>query len=234
MILKVKNIYAQYKVLLGRRDFIASLISSFLLLGLSIWISLCAGAYVSNYSGHIVPDLILDHIPVVDVGFIFFQGAFIFVLILSAILLCIPRAIPFAILTTGLFFIIRSIFMVMTHLSAPLITYYNYIDYEHHAKEIVFTLSSGNDLFFSGHAGFPFLLGLIFWKYKHIRYFFIAASIISSVAVLFGHLHYSIDVFSAFFITYGVFQISKHIFRKEFLFFTSKIIPTSSTPGTHN
>jgi membrane-associated phospholipid phosphatase len=44
---------------------------------------------------------------------------------------------------------------------------------------------------------------------------------VGSVAEIFGHLHYSIDVFSAFFIAYGVFEIAKKIFKKEYLLLTN-------------
>jgi membrane-associated phospholipid phosphatase len=86
-------------------------------------------------------------------------------------------------------------------------------------SQALFTLSSGNDLFFSGHAGYPFLLALIFWQYKRFRYLFLFCSIGGAVAVIFGHLHYSIDVFSAYFITFGVFEMAKRFFRKEFGYF---------------
>jgi membrane-associated phospholipid phosphatase len=40
--------------------------------------------------------------------------------------------------------------------------------------------------------------------------------LIGSVAVIVGHLHYSIDVFSAYFIAFGIFEIAKKIFKKEY------------------
>ena len=73
-----------------------------------------------------------------------------------------------------------------------------------------------NDLFFSGHVGLPFLVALIFWRYTYLRYYFLLFALIASVTVLLGHLHYSIDVFSAFFITYGIFEIAKRFFKKEY------------------
>jgi len=42
------------------------------------------------------------------------------------------------------------------------------------------------------------------------------------VAVLLGHIHYSIDVFSALFITYGIFVIAKKVFARDYLLFTAK------------
>ncbi|MEI6345839.1 MAG: phosphatase PAP2-related protein [bacterium] len=174
--------------------------------------------YTSDHLGSVVPDIILDNVPVMRVGLIFFQGAFAFFLVLVGVLLWEPKYIPFTLETSSVFFLTRSVFMIMTHLSAPAVEYYTYTSRDHHVSTVLFTLSSGNDLFFSGHAGFPFLVALIFWKQKPLRYFFLVCSLIGSVAVLLGHLHYSIDVFSAFFIAYGVFEISKRIFKREHVF----------------
>lgn len=76
--------------------------------------------------------------------------------------------------------------------------------------------TSSNDLFFSGHTGLPFLFALIFWKYKIPRYVFTVSSGIAGVAVLLSHVHYTIDVLGAYFITYTIYVISKKIFKKEY------------------
>jgi membrane-associated phospholipid phosphatase len=80
-------------------------------------------------------------------------------------------------------------------------------------------VSSGADLFFSGHTGLPFLMSLLFWENKKLRYIFLFCSVAAAVAVILGHLHYTIDVFSAFFITYGVFHISQRIFKRDYSLF---------------
>lgn len=183
-------------------------------LAFSVVMTYVASEYVDGYiGGEIVPDLLLDHIPIYNVGYMFFQGSFFFIISLLCIGLFLPEATPFTLASTALFFGIRAIFMTLTHLSAPNIEYYNYISYRHDIPEIIFSMNSGNDLFFSGHAGFPFLLALIFWNYKLIRYYLLLCSAIASVVVIIGHLHYSIDVFSAFFIAYGIFEMSKVFFK---------------------
>lgn len=189
---------------------------SLVLFLLSLLFTYMATTFTKTYTGYVVPDILLDNLPVLEVGFIFFQGAALFVLIVCGIGVYQPKYIPFALESTALFFFVRSLFMVMTHLTAPNVEYYNYIHSEHHIKEILFTISSGNDLFFSGHAGYPFLYALIFWHMPKLRYFFLICSAIGASAVILGHLHYSIDVFSAFFITFGVFEISKKFFAKEY------------------
>ena len=76
---------------------------------------------------------------------------------------------------------------------------------------IVSALSFRQDYFFSGHVAFPFLCFLLF-KESRIRWFFLASSIVMGVVVLLGHLHYSIDVFAAFFITYASYRIGGLVF----------------------
>jgi hypothetical protein len=192
------------------------LLLSIFLLFFSIGITYFASSYTDTYTGHVVPDLLLDHIPVVNVGYVFFQGSLVVIAVLVGVLLLTPKFIPFVLESSSIFFLVRSFFMVMTHLSAPSVEYYSYIEREHHISQTLFTISSGNDLFFSGHAGYPILLMLIFWINHYLRYFFFACSIIGSVAVIIGHLHYSIDVFSAYFIAYGIFELSRRIFRSEY------------------
>lgn len=188
---------------------------SFGLFLLSLVFTFIATRFVRSYTGYVVPDILLDNLPVVNVSFLFFQGSVIFSVVLVLILLYEPKYIPFTLESTGLFFFIRSLFMMMTHLSAPNVEYYNYIEREHHITQVLFTISSGNDLFFSGHTGYPFLLALIFWRVKKLRWFFLLCSAIGAMIVILGHLHYSIDVFSAFFIAFGIFEMSKVFFREE-------------------
>lgn len=189
-------------------------------LAVGILLTYYAVDYTATYSnGNIVPDLLLDLIPRQDVGLIFFQGSFIFVLSLLGLAVLIPESIPFGLATTALFFLVRAGFLTLTHLSAPYIDSYSYINYDNQIPKIIFSMTSGNDMFFSGHTGFPFVLALIFWNYKYLRYYLLLCSFIAGIAVIAGHLHYSIDVFSAFFISYGIFVISKRFFKKELAFF---------------
>lgn len=212
----MEGFFKRHIVLWTNKKVLAHFALSFALFVLSLFFTYIATTLTRTYTGYVVPDILLDNLPVLNVGLIFFQGAALFVLLICAIGIYQPKYIPFALESTALFFFIRSLFMVMTHLTAPNVEYYNYIHSEHHVKEILFTISSGNDLFFSGHAGYPFLYALIFWHVPKMRYFFLLCSAIGATAVILGHLHYSIDVFSAFFITFGVFAIAKKFFPQEY------------------
>ena len=169
-----------------------------------------ANSYIAAHASNYVTDIFLDNLPVVDVHLIFSEGAVLFVLILAAVLFYEPKYIPFVLKSLAIFVLIRSFFMVLTHLAPPVDEIY--ID----PADFIARLSSGNDLFFSGHTGLPFLLAFIFWEQKRWRYFFFACSAIGGVAVILGHLHYSIDVFSALFISFGIFHLCKNIFPRDF------------------
>ena len=65
-------------------------------------------------------------------------------------------------------------------------------------------------------------MALIFWHEKRARYFFLASSVYFGAIVLLGHLHYSIDVASAFFITYGIFHVAVWLFPKDYAVFLAE------------
>jgi hypothetical protein len=169
-----------------------------------------ANFYAMSHSSNSVADILLDNLPVVDVHIIFSEGAILFLLLLASILVWEPKYIPFTLKSVAIFFLVRSLSIVLTHVAPyPTEIHIDPTDY-------IARLSSGYDLFFSAHTGLPFLTAFIFWRKKWLRYFFFACSAVGGAAVLLGHLHYSIDVFSALFISYGIFNICKHLFPKDY------------------
>ncbi len=197
---------------LSDREFLFSLAVGLFLLIASLVLNYYAGNYATREASNSVTDLILDNLPVMNVDFIFIEGAVILWIFSFLVAIREPKSIPFALKSIALFIFIRSIFISMTHLGP-------FPDQIFIAPNKVF--SFGADLFFSGHTGFPFLFALIFWENKWLRNIFIAASIFFGASVLLGHLHYSIDVFSAFFITFGIFHLAKYFFKKDYDIFKS-------------
>jgi len=183
---------------------------------ISLVINYLAGSYATAHVSNPVNDLILDNLPTVDVDGIFIYGIVAFFLFVIGLLSFRPRRIPFVLKSFSLFLVVRSFFIILTHLApsvhqAPLDS----------TSFIVNTFTFTGDLFFSGHTGLPFLMALVFWDEKVLRWIFLITAFLFGIVVLLGHFHYSIDVFAAFFITFGIYKISERLFTKDFHLFNS-------------
>jgi hypothetical protein len=167
-----------------------------------------AGIYADRVGFSSVTDLILDHLPSLDLAYLLVYGYIMVILVLFLYPLFFKvRTFHVVVVQASLLIIVRSIFMTFTHLKEPaeaVITdvprLYSLFNYQ-------------NDLFFSGHTAIPFLGFLLFRKDK-IRTFFLLSTIVMAATVLLMHVHYSIDVFSAFFITYGIYKIGQRLVAK--------------------
>lgn len=171
--------------------------------------------FATDRASNSVTDIVLSNIPIYHVDGFFVYGMFL--LIAFIVLLCLlhPKRAPFALYALTLFVLIRCVFVSLTHLApfAP-----------HIASDFGPAISRaffGADLFFSGHTGAPFLMALMYWREKRLRYIFLLWSGFFAVIVLLGHFHYSIDVLSAFFITYGIFHLAEWVFPKSRALFLS-------------
>lgn len=206
----MQKIFSDYKIHLKEKRFIISLFVSFMMLFVSLVVNFYAGMYATNKASNSVTDIILSNIRTFDVDGMFVYGGFVLFLVIIFFSLSNPKKIPFTIKTISLFIIIRSVFISLTHIgpfpTQALVPSENIISY----------VSFTGDLFFSGHTGLPFLMALLYWENKWIRYLFLCGSAFFAAVVLLGHLHYSIDVLSAFFITYSIFHISETFFTKDF------------------
>lgn len=180
-----------------------------------------AGKYSAKSATNIVGDLFLDNLPTIDFTRIIVDGAFWLTIIAILLFIVKPKHILFALKVISLFIIIRSFFVTLTHLGI----YPNQIVLGDSAMDKLYLLLNMQDgFFFSGHTGMPFLLGLIFWYEKPWRYFFFTVSLMFAIVVLFAHVHYSIDVFAAPFITYGIFKFAElELFRKDYAIMVENI-----------
>jgi hypothetical protein len=181
---------------------------SLIFLVLAIILDYAAGIYVSKIPTVPAPDLILDHLPTLDLDFIFiYGGALMVVLFFAYPLFFKTRELHKVIGQFSLLVMVRAMFTCLTHLQVPVnalaLNVPRYIPF----------VGFQNDLFFSGHVAIPFL-GFLLFKENKIKYSFLAISVIMGIVVLLMHVHYTIDVFSAFFITYGSFKAGEWFFNK--------------------
>jgi membrane-associated phospholipid phosphatase len=196
-------------------SYVRFLVSGIFLLAIALFFNYRATQFAATHAGPPVEDIILDHIPVVNMEFMIVEGA---LLLVAAVLFFIaqkPQRAPFLLKATALFVIIRAFFLILTHLGPYSLQSHLSIDSWVNYLGIGFPAA----LFFSGHTGMPFLMALIFWNHLRTRIFFLVSSGVMGCAVLLAHVHYSIDVFAAFFITYTIFILSTRIFRPDFELF---------------
>jgi hypothetical protein len=206
-----------YKKYFSDWNFIKSFFSSIVILLGSLVINFYAGTYATEKASNPVTDIVLSNTPVYNL-----DGFFVFgpvVLAAFVIMLCIikPQKLPFIFKSIALFILIRSVFISITHIG-PFPDQMVVVK----GASIINDFTFGGDLFFSAHTGIPFLLALIFYKDKILRDLFIATAVLFGVVVLLSHRHYSIDVLSAFFITYAIYNIAIRFFKKEFILFNEK------------
>ncbi len=136
-------------------------------LALSLVANYLAGTYATANASNPVNDLILDNIPTFDVDGIFIYGIVLFFVFVGVLMFFFPRRIPFVLKGLSLFIVVRSHFVILTHIGPSLRQ--TPLDIQ---NPIVDKITFTGDLFFSGHTGLPFLMALIFWKDKAFRWLF--------------------------------------------------------------
>jgi membrane-associated phospholipid phosphatase len=179
-------------------------------------------AYSTRATYVYVGDLLLDNLPIINLNPIIVEGA-LWTIFLSVILVLYnPRKILFTLKAVGLFIIIRAFFISLTHVGiypGQINPGPGFFD----ALYSYFNLQTG--YFFSGHTALPFLMALIFWENRLWRYIYLALSVIFGASVLLAHVHYSIDVFAAPFMSYGIFEISRKLFPEDYKLLVPKAAP---------
>ena len=213
----MKKIILRHRYFWDQKIFRRSFIFGVFLLAVSLLFNHVTSIYVDHRAGPYVQDLLLDNLPVVNINWIINEGVLIYAAFMIFFIIIKPERITFVLKSLAIFIFIRAFFTTLTHLGpAPSQTYLD-------PDDLLIKLNAGRDMFFSGHTGLPFLMALIFWnENKLVRDVSLAASVIFGSSVLLGHLHYSIDVFAAFFISYTIYHIAQKFFAKDFILFNKK------------
>ncbi len=205
------------------------------LISLLIGCLVFAASFVVNYyfslyhdSNNYAPvgDLILDQIPTYNLHILFTWGFYSIIGIAFAYPFFVRQELmPFTLKTFGILMLVRSCFIVLTHVGPPVGFFYEYhpsadtmASVINPFRELIFR----NDLFFSGHTAVPFLAFLLF-KDSKLKWFMLFSAFLMGSTVLLMHVHYSIDVFAAFFITHGIYALSDKVFNNLNLKFAMKI-----------
>ncbi len=214
-----------YKTYFHDKKFVWSVVVTLVFLVVSLLANFYAGVYATESASASVTDIILSNTRAYDLDGLFVYGTFLLIFFVFFVSLKKPERIPFVGKSASLFWIIRSAFVSMTHLGpfpSQIVIH----------SDILSKFSFAGDLFFSGHTGMPFLMALIFWNNKTIRNIFLCFSFGFAVTVLLAHMHYTIDVLSAFFITYTIFHICELLFEKDRRLFYTGIFD-GITDGSH-
>ena len=207
----MKSIRAAYRSVFARERHRA-LYVALLILALSLIFQFYAGAYSDHAATQYVGDLLLDNLPIVNLNFIIVEGALLAILF-SVILIAVkPRYLVFTIKTVAVFLALRSVFVAVTHLGiypGQVVPGPGFFDQLY----VAFGLETG--YFFSAHTGLPILMALIFWDEKVFRSLYLALAVVFGISVLLAHVHYSIDVLAAPFMTYSIFKLSEYLFKED-------------------
>lgn len=166
-------------------------------------------AFIEKREGIVLQDFVLDAIPAMDVSIP------TFIIIWSVVLLVFYRIYqnPRLFLVVAYGFILMCILRVLTISILPLNPPAGLIVLKDPIANIAY---GGNgifitkDLFYSGHTGNMFLFFLCLER-KWDKIFALTASFLVGILVMIQHIHYSIDVITAFIFTYFIYLGAKKL-----------------------
>jgi len=166
--------------------------------------------FIEKRNGVVLNDPILNLFNPVDLTWWIFSLIYLSLVLFLINIIKNPNKLMIALQAYGLMVAFRVIAMYLTPFSAPeKLILLNDPFVQLFGEGDILT----KDLFFSGHTGTLFLLFLMA-ENKKIKVIFLLATIIVGSAVLFQHVHYSIDVFVAPFVAYASYRIIKNLHIK--------------------
>ena len=161
--------------------------------------------FVEARQGVVLPDPILNLFDPIDLTWLIFAIIYISLVVAITTLIKDPRLLMFAIQLYTLMVAVRIIAMYLLPLEPPakmIILNDPFVEFFGTGQTLT------KDLFFSGHTATLFILYLVSEK-KTIKIVFLISTITIAIAVLLQHVHYTIDVFAAVFITYACYKFLK-------------------------
>src|ERR1035437_252162 len=112
----MESLNKRYKSCVSNKSFLLSILFGVALLLFSFVVNFYAGTYATLRASNSVQDLILSNIPVFDVDLIFLYGPLVLWLFVILLGLYEPKRGPFILKSVALFMLIRSLFIILTHI----------------------------------------------------------------------------------------------------------------------
>ncbi len=175
------------------------------LLETSYRITTSLAVYATKNAGAPLNDIVFSYIGRVDTSIIHGDLSFLLFDLRYILFFILIYYAPFATKALAFLILFRACVINLTQLGMP-----------DGIVPIASSITFGGDLFFSGHVANTFMLALIFWDKRYLRFFFIGISIVFGIAAVIGRYHYSIDVIAAPFFAYGIFAITKKWLRRDY------------------
>jgi hypothetical protein len=191
-----------------------SLFVGLILFSLAVVFQFYASAYVSRVSSNSVADLLLNFLPIVNLNWLIVEGALGAIIFTFLLVLAKPQYLLFSLKAVAIFIATRAVFIACTHIGI----YPGQVNPDNTGffDGIYTGLGLQAGFFFSGHTGLPLLMCLIFWDEKIWRYIYMIMATIFGIAVLFAHVHYTIDVLAAPYMTYAIFKMSQYFWPEDY------------------
>jgi hypothetical protein len=205
----------EYVRLIQTPGFLSSFGVGLVLVAGSLGLNYAASIYADAHQSNFVRDMLLDRLPLVDTSLVVDQGMVLFAIAVAALAASFPRRVPFLVKSVALFVAVRAVFISLTHLA---VYPQHIVPQQDDLTQALAYFSTDGSLFFSGHTGLPLLVALIFWDRRSIRMALLAASIVASASVLLAHVHYTIDVLGAVFITPTIYRMAGWCFPRDLAF----------------
>ena len=159
--------------------------------------------FVEARHGVVLPDPVLKLFNPIDLTWLIFALIYISLIVAIVTLIKNPKQLFFAIQLYTLMVTVRIVAMYLLPLEPPvrmIVLNDPFIEFLGTGQTLT------KDLFFSGHTATLFILFLVSEK-KIIKIVFLISTIVVAISVLLQHVHYTIDVFAAVFITYACYKL---------------------------
>jgi hypothetical protein len=156
-------------------------------------------------------DWLLDHLPPVNlVPLLSWGWLAIHVYAVAIAVLYYPRKLPFLFFLFGIYLCVRTVYVFLSPIGAPVrILHMGELDNLFPMVMGVYTFE--NEFIFSGHTAMPFLFAM-FFETPRQKGIMMAGSVLMAVSVLLTHNHYSVDVISAYFMGYAIYDLSERVY----------------------